>query len=103
MAVTFGCRCEEMQALVKNSPYGREGLVCPALTRRQIERGLWSGRLRFDPDLGLEQRCAKCRDYYPLDTEFFYFRSSSSIGTLSYCKACHREASGTLAKGRSCN
>lgn len=39
----------------------------------------------IETDLGREQRCSKCREYWPADTEFFHqLRDRLS----SWCKAC---------------
>jgi hypothetical protein len=46
-------------------------------------------------ELGEELRCFKCRSFWPVDPEFFYFHNGRPH---SYCKACYvaeRKASGT--------
>ena len=70
------------------SPHGRVGPVCPALTPEQIARGLERGRLQIDDGI-LERRCSSCGDFYPLDTEFWYFQPSKREGTHHMCKACY--------------
>ncbi len=37
--------------------------------------------------LGTEARCAKCRDFWPADPEFYFFQSSGK--PHSWCKACY--------------
>lgn len=57
----------------------------PVITQRSLTMGLRSGRLR-QTELGLEQRCPRCGDYWPADTEFFY---SNGTRLMSACKACY--------------
>jgi hypothetical protein len=75
----------------------RVGDVCPALSPAQIQRGLSSGRFRMT-DLGLEKLCSRCDEYYPADTEFWYYQPSSRQGLNNYCHACYREVTGRLSR-----
>lgn len=38
-------------------------------------------------ELGEEVKCAKCKEFWPADLEFFYF---SNGRPHSWCKACYR-------------
>lgn len=38
-------------------------------------------------ELGPEARCSKCRDWWPIDREFFYFQNDGK--PHSWCKACY--------------
>jgi len=43
-------------------------------------------------ELGLEKRCARCREYYPADEEFFFAQKGNAPGVPplhSWCKACY--------------
>ena len=71
----------------------RAGHVCPFLSREHIQRGLSSGRYAMTR-LGLERRCTRCGEYWPADTEFFYFQPSASGGLNCYCHDCYRSATG---------
>ena len=71
----------------------RVGHVCPFLSREHIQRGLSSGRYAMTR-LGLERRCTRCGEYWPADTEFFYFQPSASGGLNCYCHDCYRSATG---------
>lgn len=58
---------------------------------RLIAKRLLGGYFRFDEMGALEKRCAKCREYWPADDEFFF----SGVGYIDrlhcYCKACYIE------------
>lgn len=75
----------------KRRPKGAEiqGWYCPLPAREVVERRLATGKFRFMP-LGLEMRCRKCREYWPLDTEF-YFASKTPEGAFGWCRACYCE------------
>lgn len=45
---------------------------------------------RDDPILGRVKRCPRCRESWPLDSEFFFFRASGK--PQAYCKACYNDA-----------
>lgn len=55
-----------------------------------LERRLRSGLYRYDDDGELERRCARCRDYWPADDEFF-FTGPYADRLHCYCKACYYE------------
>jgi|GEM_PF-1047459 len=74
----------------------RAGHVCPALTPAQIARGIKSGRYLMT-ELGLERLCSRCGDYYPADTEFWYYQPSAAAGLHNNCHACYREITGRLS------
>lgn len=48
----------------------------------------------IDPDvlrvteLGIEKRCRKCREYWPLDGEFWHILKRGIGGFNSVCRAC---------------
>ena len=44
-------------------------------------------RARQQTELGEEVQCAKCRDFWPADSEFFYF---SGGRPHSWCIDCYR-------------
>lgn len=53
-------------------------------------RRIKSGKMRIDATGCIEKRCAKCRDYWPADLEFFY--SATTVDGLNeWCKACYIE------------
>ena len=52
-------------------------------------------RATMQTELGEEVQCAKCREFWPADTEFFFFNKGKPH---SYCKACYRSTPATLAK-----
>jgi hypothetical protein len=47
-------------------------------------------KLRTTPE-GDEKLCAKCRDWWPADLEFFYSDPSGAGGLFLYCKACYMD------------
>ena len=46
-----------------------------------------SKRLKFDRVLGVVRQCARCREWWPANREFFH-ASRRPIGLQVYCKAC---------------
>ena len=72
---------------------GRVGHVCPFLSREHIQRGLQTGRYTMT-GIGLERRCTRCKEYWPADTEFFYFQPSACGGLNCYCHDCYRSVTG---------
>jgi recombinational DNA repair protein (RecF pathway) len=46
-------------------------------------------------ELGEEIQCAKCKEFWPADVEFFYF---SHGRPHSWCKACYRNDPKIIAK-----
>jgi hypothetical protein len=48
-------------------------------------------RTRMDPELGLVRVCTRCRDEWPLDSEFF--PRGQVDGFHSWCRACWAEYS----------
>jgi hypothetical protein len=56
----------------------------PAARAKRLRRGVY----RLDEAGILEKRCGRCREYWPADTEFYYYHA----GVLSsYCRACNHE------------
>lgn len=51
--------------------------------------GLVTGKYLYLDD-ELHKRCAKCREYWPADTEFF-FALKGGDGTDNTCRACYIE------------
>ncbi len=45
-------------------------------------------RARIETDAGTEIQCAKCKDFWPEDKEFFYYTPKG--GYHSWCKACYQ-------------
>lgn len=41
-------------------------------------------------ELGTEKYCTRCDDYWPLDSEFFYWNSSKNSYEC-WCIACYRD------------
>jgi hypothetical protein len=58
------------------------------------------GESRYrDTDLGREARCSKCGEWWPVDSEFYYFLRGAPH---SWCKACYlddRHAKRSRAQG----
>lgn len=54
-----------------------------------LQRRLKSKIYCFEDAL-LMKRCARCRDYWPADTEFFYSVKVGD-GINTWCKACYQE------------
>jgi hypothetical protein len=46
-------------------------------------------------ELGEEVQCAKCLEFWPADSEFFYFSQGKPH---SWCKACYRADPTVIAK-----
>lgn len=46
-----------------------------------------NGRARQVTEIGEEVQCAKCLEFWPADSEFFYFTRGRPH---SWCKACYR-------------
>ena len=44
--------------------------------------------LRIAWDIGLEQQCSSCGDWWPADAEFFYVRADRRRQLASVCRAC---------------
>jgi len=42
-------------------------------------------------DNSLNKRCARCHDYFPADSEFFYASAKKRDGLCDWCKACYQE------------
>ena len=81
------------QTALATQNHGRIGHVCPFLSRKHIQRGPQSGRYAMTR-LGLERRCTRCGEYWPADTEFFYFQPSACGGLNCYCHDCYRPVTG---------
>jgi len=64
-----------------------EAPYCPALTQRQISRGINAGNLAVT-DAGLERWCPQCRSYWPLDSSFWSRGQGKPYNMQSECKAC---------------
>ncbi|MDR5170701.1 hypothetical protein IHQ56_02610 [Methylobacillus flagellatus] len=58
----------------------------PALLARRLKLGTY----REEPD-GLHRLCCRCNEYWPADTEFFYYAKKKGDGLHSWCKACYEE------------
>jgi hypothetical protein len=60
------------------------------------KRVLGGFRRMLETELGEEQFCAGCQEFWPLDREFFVFSRSS----VSYeCKACIEERKSAAKRG----
>jgi hypothetical protein len=42
-----------------------------------------------ETELGIEARSARCRDFWPVDPEFYFIDAKK--GPHSYCKACYND------------
>jgi hypothetical protein len=45
---------------------------------------------RIETELGVERLCRGCQEWWPLDEEFWYFRSSDR-SVMGHCRACFSE------------
>lgn len=52
-------------------------------------------RQRIETDAGTEVLCAKCREFWPEDPEFFFFAKGKPH---SWCKACYMADPKQIAK-----
>jgi len=41
-----------------------------------------------ETELGVERRCAKCREWWPLDHEFYDYYHKGFRGFVNVCRAC---------------
>lgn len=58
---------------------------------RTLARGLASGQYR-ESDLGIEKRCTRCGEFWPVDDEFFSVqREPGGARASAYCRACFIE------------
>jgi hypothetical protein len=64
---------------------------CPVPSRSLLLQRLRTGKYALSPAVGLELQCARCGEYWPADTEFYYAARSAPGGLHSYCRACYRE------------
>ena len=46
-----------------------------------------------------EKQCARCKEFWPADSDFFYKSHKSSDGLHSWCKACCTERTYQLRHG----
>jgi len=53
-----------------------------------LKQGFKQGRYQLTA-IGLERLCAKCDEYWPADTEFFWASPGSATGLHCWCKACY--------------
>lgn len=61
---------------------------CPILSNHNRKCLESRGSIRMDPVLGMEKRCTSCKEWWPMDTEFFMYTG----GRLeSWCRACSQE------------
>lgn len=44
-----------------------------------------------EEELGPQQWCSHCREWYPADAEFYYRDRYRRTGLMSFCKACWEE------------
>ncbi|OIR11001.1 hypothetical protein GALL_71720 [mine drainage metagenome] len=58
-----------------------------ALMRKRLK----SGKFRLNEDEQLEKYCARCHEYWPADTEFYFSNSGTNDGLSTWCKACYLE------------
>lgn len=52
-------------------------------------------RATIESELGEEIQCAKCKEFWPLDSEFFFFTKGRPH---SWCKACYMSDPKTMEK-----
>lgn len=55
----------------------------PHVLKRRLKNGIYSY-----VDGELYKRCARCREYWPADTEFFHVSSQQPDGLRTCCKDC---------------
>lgn len=48
-----------------------------------------TGIVPTEPELGVQRRCSRCREWWPADPEFFYHDTPDRLH--SWCKACWAE------------
>jgi hypothetical protein len=44
-----------------------------------------------EEELGPQQKCSVCGDWWPLDGEFFHPSKDRPCGFMARCRACHSE------------
>lgn len=54
-----------------------------------------SSRQRRETEIGIEVQCARCKDFWPEDEEFYFLQDGRAH---SWCKACYRGDHKVLAK-----
>lgn len=67
------------------------GTVVAPMPESLLKKRLKSGVCRMDEFGNLEKRCARCKEYWPADTEFFYATRSTQDGLHNWCRACYVE------------
>lgn len=58
---------------------------------KTLARGLQAGTFR-ETDIGIEKRCTRCGEFWPVDDEFYsHQRDQNGERASSYCRACFIE------------
>ena len=65
-----------------------EGPYCPIPNKMTLLRGVNTRRYILT-ELGLEKLCPKCREYWPLDSEFYHCNLNGVMP--GYCAGCEAE------------
>lgn len=82
---------ERPRGLARARPAGAliQGYFCALHPLSLREKRLASGKFIYVDGI-LEMWCPRCKEYWPLDTEFF-FASKTRDGHFSWCRACYCE------------
>lgn len=76
---------------MKNRTNENDGAVIANPPEAVLARRLASGIYRLADDV-LEKRCTICREYWPVDSEFFHQSRCEADGFLGRCRACAIES-----------
>lgn len=64
-----------------------------------IKKWLGNGRYTINEDGEYEKRCARCRQYWPADTQFYGTHSQNSDRLRGHCKCCDIERKALAKQG----
>ena len=67
-----------------------ENLIPARPSESLLQRRLKHGTYKYDID-GLQKYCARCQEYWPADSEFFFCNKNEGDGLMPWCKVCYDE------------
>lgn len=67
-----------------------QGYFCPVPPMALRIKRIAAGKYIYTVS-GIEKKCSRCSEFWPIDTEFFFSCNGKGDGLTSCCKACYLE------------
>ena len=76
-------------------------IFVPTPVPEKLEKKLAAGLVK-KTELGLEKRCCRCGEFWPMDSKFYQCNRRTWDGLMAYCKACYEDMPSVQTRRAKC-